>query len=38
MAVSGELDFFSYKVSLTPDQRSRCISYVLQLCKQREKT
>ena len=37
MAVSGELDFFSYKVSLTPDQRSRCISYVLQLCKQREK-
>lgn len=36
-AVSGELDFFSYKVSLTPDQRSRCISYVLQLCKQREK-
>lgn len=36
MAVSGELDFFSYKVSLTPDQRSRCISYVLQLCKQRE--
>ena len=37
MAVSGELDFFSYKVNLTPDQRSRCISYVLQLCKQREK-
>lgn len=37
MAVSGELDFFSYKVSLTQDQRSRCISYVLQLCKQREK-
>lgn len=37
MAVSGELDFFSYKVSLTPDQRSRCISHVLQLCKQREK-
>lgn len=23
--------------NLTPDQRSRCISYVLQLCKQREK-
>ena len=22
---------------ITPDQRSRCISYVLQLCKQREK-
>ena len=37
MAVSGELDFFSYKVNLTPDQRSRCISHVLQLCKQREK-
>lgn len=35
--VEGKLDFFSYKVSLTPDQRSRCISYVLQLCKQREK-
>lgn len=36
-AHEAELDFFSYKVSLTPDQRSRCISYVLQLCKQREK-
>lgn len=37
MAVSGELDFFSYKVILTPSQRDRCITYVRELCLDNEK-
>lgn len=37
VAVSGQLDFFTYKVRLTPDQRGRCIRYVQELCRNKEK-
>lgn len=33
LAVTGELDFFNYKVYLTPQQRIRYLEHLLDLCK-----